>query len=189
MFQLHWMVPLIPLIQEDDLNHQYPVTYWIPKSLTSPTLSHTGTSTSGTSTIFTQAPSNSLSIQEILQRIHLGIDLDEVAFHKSRIIFCNLQAIDRVKNPQFYNDSSDAVDKDSLSRFPEDRENEGEEEPQEEEDLDLPLQPTQDHHSLSRSESTLDFKLFLSALQPVPFQNDGQWEQFLNLEIERIFET
>ena len=78
------------------------------------------------------------------------------------------------------------VDKDSSTRFHKDREIEGEEEPQEE---IVPLQPIQDHCPSSRLESIPDFKLYSSTLRPVPFQDDNQWEQFLNSEIERILKN
>ena len=40
--------------------------------------------------IFTQAPSNTLSIQQIYQRIRSGTDLDQVAFNEGGITFRNL---------------------------------------------------------------------------------------------------
>ena len=135
--------------------------------------------------LFTQAMSNTVSIQEILQRIWSGWDLDQVAFKKGRIMFWNLRDINRSDNPQFYSNSSDTVDEDSPTRFHKDRENEGEEEPQEEVDQYHPLQPT---HTPTPSINIPDSRNILRELQLVPFSNDTQWEQFLHLEIERIFE-
>ena len=71
-----------------------------------------------------------------------------------------------------------------MTRFPEDRENKGEEELHEEVDLDLLLQPIP---SPTQSTSILDSGNILKGSWPVPFQNNRQWEQFLHLEIERIF--
>ena len=119
--------------------------------------------------LFTQVPSNLLSVQEILQRIWSGTDLDQIAFREGGITFQNLRDINR-------------VDKSSSTRFHEDRENEGEE-LQAEDSLHL----IQDPHPLSNSKSTPDFGPSSNKLWPIPFWNDNQWELFLNSEIERIF--
>ena len=48
-----------------------------------------------------------LSIQQILNRIQLGIDLNQVTFNEGAITFLNLQSLDHLDNPQFYNDMSE----------------------------------------------------------------------------------
>ena len=58
---------------------------------------------------------------------------------------------------------------------------------EEEEELS-PLQPTQNPTLSTNSKPTHGSEQSSSRLQPMPFQNDHQWEQFLNLEIERIFQ-
>ena len=136
--------------------------------------------------LFTWAPSNLLSVQEILHHGWSGIGIDQVTFTEGQITFRHLRAIDQINNPQFYSDLSDAADEDSQTRFHEDRENKGEEELQEEEDHNLLPQPI---HSQTQSTSIPGAGNVLRGLQLVPFQNDNQWEQFLHSEIERIFET
>ena len=44
--------------------------------------------------IFTRAPSNMLSVQQIYQRIQLGIDLNQVTFNEGGITFQKLQTLD-----------------------------------------------------------------------------------------------
>ena len=117
--------------------------------------------------LFTQAPSNLLSVQEILHWIWSGIDLDQITFSEGHITFCHLQAINHIDNPQFYSDLSNAVDKDSESRFREDRDSEGEEPSH--------LQPTLAQTELSNLQPTQDSKTSSIGLRPIPFRNNNQW--------------
>ena len=124
--------------------------------------------------IFTRAPSNMLSVQQILQRIWSGMDLDQVTFNKGGITFWNLWDIDHFNNPQYYHDSSSAAGKNSLSRFPGETENEGEEEQIEGGDSQLPLQPIQEQSCASTpSRTTLDLGNTSNTSWPIPFINDA----------------
>ena len=141
--------------------------------------------------IFTQMTSNMLSIQEILQRIQSGTDLDQVAFTEGGITFQNLQTLDHLENPQFYSDLPDAAGKSSLSWFPEEieeeeREVEAEEEEHhsEGEDSQAPLQHCQGSTSthsnyIPGSENALQSVSITSELNPF----DQEWEQQIMLDI------
>ena len=143
--------------------------------------------------IFTQAPSNTLSVQEIYQRIWSGTDLDQVTFTEGRITFQNLQTLDHQENPQFYSDTPNAAGENS-SKFPKDTEEEREVEVEEKEhhskgeDSQAPLQHCQgsaltlsnyipDSENASWSISII--------LEPNPF--DQEWEQQITLEINMMF--
>ena len=130
-----------------------------------------------------------LSVQQILQQIWSGTDLDHIAFVEGGITFWNLQDIDRIENPQFYNDSPNAAGENSLSAFDRETENKGEEEQIKGGDSQLPLQPIQmEHHASTPSRTILDLGSTSNKLQPIPFINDSQWEEYLNSQLNKIFE-
>ena len=168
---MHLLIPPLPQNTFGSIEEPEGSTWLVPPEyqILSPHPPHFQLETVLLAPLFTWVLSNTVSIQEILQRIQSGWDLDQVAFREGRITFQNLRDINRSDNPQFYSNPSDTADEDSLSRFQEDRENEGEEELQGEEDHNLPLQPTP---APTPSTDILDSGNILRELWLVPFQND-----------------
>ena len=110
------------------------------------------------------APSNSLSVQAILDQVRRGIDLDEIAFQEGSITYRNCRDIDCFDNPQFYNNWSDAPDIDYDSRIPGDIDREGEVECSHLLTILAPtpstdLEPTQDSKPLPINSQPLQFQL------------------------------
>ena len=138
--------------------------------------------------IFTQAPSNTLSIQQILNRIWSGIDLDQITFNEGGIIFQNLQSLDYLDNPQFYSNVSATADENS-SWFQEDRGREGEGKKEHQikgEGSQAPLQPIQEQsHASTPSRTIPDIGNTLNELWPIPYL---EWEEYLHSQLNKVFE-
>ena len=67
-------------------------------------------------------------MQQILEQICSERNLGYITFQEGPISYRHLRAIDRIDNPQFYPESSDAADVKYDLRFPGDRDREVEEE-------------------------------------------------------------
>ena len=145
--------------------------------------------------VFTWAPSNMLSVQEIYQRIWSGTDIDQVAFNKGGITFWNLQTLDCQENPHLYCDMPDAAGEYSLTRFSKDTEEgevevevEKEEHHSEEEDSKVLLQPIQGsamtHSNYILGSENASQSISITS-EPNPF--DQEWEEQIMLQIETMF--
>ena len=98
-----------------------------------------------------------LSVDEILAQIRSSTDLDKQAFEEGPFTFRHLQALDRIENPQYYPELSNAVDDDHKQRQTEKIEPQEEEEEEEEEHHPLPLpDPSGTHSRIPQSEPSLD---------------------------------
>ena len=144
--------------------------------------------------VFIWAPSNTLSVQEIYQRIQSGTNLDQVAFNEGGITFWNLQTLGHQENPHFYCNMPDAAGKYYLPTFccedTEKREVEIEEEEHhlEGEDSQVPPEPIQGS-ALTPSNYIPDSE---NASQSVSITSEQspfnqEWEEQITSQIETVF--
>ena len=134
-----------------------------------------------------------------------GTELDQFAFREGRLTYCQLQAIDRINNPQFYSEPTETAVAGSSSQFREDdqhQEGEVQEEQREEEVEPLPhhlhtlelmqLEDTSNETQISGESSTTSIKpQNLSGPIETPiiqFLNEEDWTLWLNGQLDRIFQ-
>ena len=99
--------------------------------------------------------SSEQGVEQLLAHIQSGINLDKITFTEGNITYQNLWNLDHNANPQFYTDSSEAVDNNYEQPCLEDIEQQGEEEGEEESPLPIPG-PSRTHSRIPQSEHNLD---------------------------------
>ena len=146
--------------------------------------------------IFSQAPLNTLSIQQIYQGIWSGTDLYQLAFNKGGITFWNLQTLDHQENPQLYCKFPDAAGEYSLPQFQEEEEREVEVEVEVEkhqiegEGSQPPLQSIQGSDlELTHSNYILDSENTLQSISITSEMNpfNQEWEECVESQVDTVF--